>query len=58
MIKRLLKCVKGYWFYTLATPMYVLAEVFMSVLIPYKMADLIDKGVEAGNMDVIIYNNK
>ncbi len=25
----------------------------MSVLIPYKMADLIDKGVEAGNMEVI-----
>ena len=53
MLKRLLKCVKGYWFYTLATPLCVLAEVFMSVLIPYKMADLIDKGVEVGNMEVI-----
>ena len=53
MLKRLLKCVKGYWFYTIATPLCVLAETFMSVLIPYKMADLIDKGVEAGNMQVI-----
>ncbi|MBO4818575.1 MAG: ABC transporter ATP-binding protein [Firmicutes bacterium] len=53
MLKRLLKCVKGYWFYTIATPICVLAEVLMSVLIPYKMADLIDKGVEAGNMEVI-----
>ncbi len=53
MLKRLLKCVKGYWFYTITTPLLVLAEVLMSVLIPYKMADLIDKGVEAGNMEVI-----
>ncbi len=53
MLKRLLKCVKGYWFYTIATPLCVLAEVMMSVLIPYKMADLIDKGVEVGNMEVI-----
>ncbi len=53
MLKRLLKCVKGYWFYTIATPLLVLAEVLMSVLIPYKMADLIDNGVEAGNMEVI-----
>ncbi|MBR0417002.1 MAG: ABC transporter ATP-binding protein [Firmicutes bacterium] len=53
MLKRLLKCVKGYWFYTLVTPLLVLAEVLMSVLIPYRMADLIDKGVDAGNMDVI-----
>ena len=53
MLKRLLKCVKGYWFFTITTPLFVLAEVLMSVLIPYKMADLIDKGVEAGNMEVI-----
>ena len=53
MLKRLLKCVKGYWFYTITTPLLVLAEVLMSVLIPYRMADLIDNGVEAGNMEVI-----
>ena len=53
MLKKLLKCVRGYWFSTIATPVFVLADVAMGVLIPYKMADLIDKGVEAGNMEVI-----
>ena len=53
MLKRLAKCVKGYWHFAIATPLCVFAEVVMSVLIPYKMADLIDKGVDAGNMEVI-----
>ena len=35
------------------TPVCVLLEAWVAVQIPFKMADLIDKGVEAGNFEVI-----
>lgn len=53
MFKKLLENVKGYWLVTILTPILILGEVAMEVLIPYKMADLIDKGVDVGNMEVV-----
>ena len=53
MIKRLSKCVREYKWLSLLSPLIMIGEVSMEVLIPYRMADLIDKGIEPGNMEVI-----
>ncbi|MBR5136878.1 MAG: ABC transporter ATP-binding protein [Clostridia bacterium] len=54
MFRKLAKSVKGYWKETLLAPTTVAIEVVMEVLIPYLMATLIDKGIEVGNMNVIV----
>ena len=54
MFRKLAKSVKGYWKETLLAPTTVAIEVVMEVLIPYLMATLIDKGIEVGNMSVIV----
>ncbi len=53
MIKRLLFCVREYKLPSILSPVFVTVEVIMEVLIPLLMADLIDKGIDAGNMAVI-----
>ena len=53
MIKTLASCVKQYKRDSLLTPLYVVLEVVMEVLIPLMMANLIDYGIEAGNMSYI-----
>ena len=53
MIKRLSKCIREYKWLSLLSPLIMVGEVAMEVLIPYRMADLIDKGIEPGNMEVI-----
>ena len=53
MIKRLSKCIREYKIFTILSPIMVVAEVVLSVLIPLYMADLIDKGIDVGNMDVV-----
>lgn len=54
MIKRLSKCVREYKKPAILTPIFVSFEVIMEVIIPLLMADLIDKGIEAGNMNEIV----
>lgn len=54
MIKRLSQCVREYKKDALLSPLYVLVESFLDVAIPFVMADLIDKGIEAGNMPMIL----
>lgn len=54
MIKKLLACVREYKTASLLAPVYVTAEVVMEVIIPLMMADLIDFGIDAGNMSVIV----
>ena len=53
MIKRLAKCVREYKIFAFLSPIMVMAEVVLSVLIPMYMADLIDKGVDVGNMEFV-----
>ena len=53
MVKRLAKCIREYKVFTVLSPIMVVAEVVLSVLIPLYMADLIDKGIDVGNMDVV-----
>ena len=54
MIKKLMKCIRQYKTATLLAPTYVSIEVVLEVIIPLLMANLIDKGIDAGNMSEII----
>ena len=54
MIKRLGKCVREYKKSAILTPIFVSLEVIMEVIIPLLMVELIDKGIEAGNMNEIV----
>lgn len=53
MLRTLLKEVKEYKAAAIATPLFMLLEVLMETLIPFLMASIIDKGVEAGDMNHI-----
>ncbi|WP_294547856.1 ABC transporter ATP-binding protein [uncultured Pseudoflavonifractor sp.] len=56
MIKRLIACIQEYKRDTILTPIFVIFEVAFDVLIPMMMAQLIDKGIEAGNMtNILLY---
>ncbi|MFA6948246.1 MAG: ABC transporter ATP-binding protein [Eubacteriales bacterium] len=54
MIKRLLRSVREFKLPSLLTPLFVTLEAVMEVVIPYLMADLIDSGITAGNMNYIV----
>ena len=50
MIKKLASCIREYRWFAAVTPLLMLGEVYFEIMIPYYMADLIDLGIEAGNM--------
>ncbi|MEE1155636.1 MAG: ABC transporter ATP-binding protein [Acutalibacteraceae bacterium] len=52
----LIKCVRGYEFYSIITPILKILEVVMEVLIPLNMANLIDYGIDKGDMDYVVKN--
>ena len=54
MIQRLAKCIREYKKATILTPLYVSLEVIIDVIIPLLMANLIDLGISAGSMDIIV----
>ena len=54
MLKTLLKEVKEYKKASLVTPMFMILEVAMEMMIPFLMASIIDKGVEVGDMNHIM----
>ncbi len=51
MIKTLIRQIRQYKTASLLTPVWTAAEVVMDVLIPYVTALLIDRGINAGNME-------
>ena len=53
MFKTLLKSVREYKKYAIMTPLLVMVETILEVVIPYLMAKLIDEGVYEGNMSNI-----
>ena len=53
MIKKLAGCIRQYTLLTILTPICMIMEVVMEVLIPYYMADLVDFGIELGDMAYI-----
>ena len=53
MLKKLMKSIREYKKETILTPIFVTFEVILEVLIPLIMADLIDKGIYGGDMNVV-----
>ncbi len=54
MIKRLAQCIREYKWAALLSPLCMIGEVTMEVLIPLVMADLYDYGIAAGDMGVVL----
>ena len=54
MIKRLARCVREYKWATILSPLCMIGEVSMEVLIPLVMADLYDYGIVMQNMSVVV----
>ena len=50
MLRTILKEVKEFKRASIATPIYMILEVLMEMLIPFLMASIIDQGVNAGNI--------
>ena len=55
MIKTLLKQVKQYKTVSILTPVFIILEVIMEVLLPYITANIIDKGINAGDMNKVYF---
>ena len=54
MIRRLARCIREYKWPTILSPLCMVGEVTMEVLIPLVMKDLYDHGVELQNMQIIL----
>nr|WP_325194653.1 ABC transporter ATP-binding protein [uncultured Oscillibacter sp.] len=54
MIKRLAQCIRAYKKEAIRTPIFVALEVSMEIVIPLLMANLIDFGIDMGEMGVVI----
>ena len=54
MIKRLARCVREYKWAALLSPLCMVGEVAMEVMIPLVMAELYDHGITMQNMQVVI----
>ena len=54
MIKRLTRCIRGYWWATILSPLCMVGEVTMEVLIPLVMASLYDYGVAMQDTRIVI----
>lgn len=53
---RIFKYLKKYWFYAILAPLFMVGEVFMDLLQPEKMADIVNIGldIENPNLEFII----
>ena len=54
MIKRLARCVREYKWAAMLSPLCMVGEVAMEVMIPLIMADLYDYGVVMQDMGVVV----
>ena len=54
MIKKLAACIRDAKLTAILTPILVVCESVLEVIIPLTMADLIDKGITVGNMDEVV----
>lgn len=53
LIKRLAKCIREYKLPSILSALFVGLEVVMEVLIPLEMSNMIDFGINAGDMDYV-----
>ena len=54
MIKRLARCIREYKWPAILSPVCMIGEVAMEVLIPLVMADLYDYGIKMGNTSYVV----
>ena len=54
MIKRLARCIREYKWAALLSPLCMVGEVTMEILIPLVMAKLYDHGITMQNMAVVV----
>lgn len=54
MVKRIAACIREFKRASILTAVLMIGEVLLEVLIPAVMAGLIDDGIEAGNLNVIL----
>ena len=54
MIRRLARCIREFKWAAILSPLCMIGEVAMEVLIPLVMADLYDYGIKLQNMDVVV----
>ena len=54
MIKTLSGCIGKYKRESVLTPLFTALEVFMEILIPFITASIIDKGIQAQNMSMVL----
>ena len=54
MIKRLARCIREYKWASILSPLCMVGEVAMEVMIPLVMAQLYDKGITMQNMSVVV----
>ena len=54
MIKTLARQIKEYKRASLVTPIFMILEVAMEMVIPLLMASIIDDGVQAGDMNIFL----
>ena len=54
MIKRLARCIREYKWAALLSPLCMMGEVAMEVMIPLVMAELYDHGITMQNMEVVV----
>ena len=54
MILKIARSIREYWWATILSPLCMVGEVFMEVLIPRVMAGLYDHGVAMQNMSVVV----
>ena len=54
MIKTLSGCIGQYKRESVLTPLFTALEVFMEILIPFITASIIDKGIQAQNMSMVL----
>lgn len=54
MVRKLLRSVREYKKHSILAPIFVIFEVIMEVVIPLLMANLIDFGIDDGNLEYIV----
>lgn len=54
MIQTLARSIREYKKHSILTPLFVALEVVMEIIIPLLMADLIDYGIDGGDMSVVV----
>ena len=53
-MKKLAAYIRGYWRDTVLTPIFMLGEVVVEMMIPLLMARIVDEGIYGKDMDTIV----